>query len=184
MLFDEMKRKLEATLKVVEEDLGMIKTGRAKPSLVEHILIEAYEGAGRMPLMELSSITAPDPTMLVISPWDQTVVKKILSGLAQSDLHLNPVMDGNVIRIAIPPLTEERRRELVKMVHQKVEGGKEMMRDVRNDTKKMVDHQKDEADVSEDDIKRWLLEMQNLFDDYIEKLENLGEEKEKELMVL
>jgi ribosome recycling factor len=184
MQFDDMKKKLETTLSVLSEDLGMIKTGRAKPSLVEHVMIEAYDGAGKMPLNELSSITAPDTTMLVIQPWDQSVIRKIVQGLSQSDLNLNPVLDGNIIRISIPPLTEERRLEMVKLVHMKIEGGKEMMRDVRNDVKRMVDKQKDTPDVSEDDIKRDLEEMQKIFDGYVEQLQDMGKAKEQELMSL
>jgi ribosome recycling factor len=184
MQFDEMKNKLETTLRIVSEDLGMIKTGRAKPALVEHVMVEAYEGAGKMPLMELASITAPDTTMLVISPWDQNVTRKIVTAMSQSDLNLNPIIDGNIIRISIPPLTEERRRDMVKLVHMKIEGGKEMMRDVRNDIKKAVDGQKDQPDISEDDIKRDLIEMQKVFDAFVEKLETLGKTKEEELMSL
>lgn len=183
-MFDEMKKKLQATVSVVEADLGMIKTGRAKPALVERVMIEAYEGAPKMPLVELSSISALDPTTLVVQPWDLSIVKKVLAGLSQSDQHLNPILDGNVIRITLPPLTEERRRDLVKMVHQKVENGKEMLRDVRNDTKKVIDNKKDEADVSEDDIKRWLNQMQEIFEEYTGKLSDLAKNKEEELMSL
>lgn len=181
-MFEEMKKKLEMTLKVVGDDLLMIKTGRAKPSLVEGVMIEAYEGTARMPLNELASITAPDPTQILVSPWDQSILKKIVAGLAASELNLNPIVDGNMIRMVIPALTEERRKDLVKLVRQKIEGGKEMMREVRNETKKMVDGKKDEPDVSEDDIKRWLEEMQTIFEEYSQKLVGLGEEKETELM--
>jgi ribosome recycling factor len=184
MKFDDMRKKLDTTLRIVNDDLGMIKTGRAKPSLVERVMVEAYDGAGKMPLMELASITAPDTTMLVISPWDQNLVRKIVTAMSQSDLNLNPVVDGSIIRITIPPLTEERRRDMVKLVHMKIEGGKEMMRDVRNDAKKAIDAQKDQPGISEDDIKRDLEEMQNIFDGVIDSLEELGKSKEQELMSL
>lgn len=182
-MFEAMKRKMEKVLTVVQEDLNLIKTGRAKPSLVENIQIEAYPGS-RMSLVELASITAPDPQMLLIQPWDQSVIKKIAADLSKSELQLNPAIDGQVIRITIPPLTEERRRDMVKLVKQKVESGKEMLRSVRNDTKKDIDAQKGESGVSEDDIRSWLEEMQDIYESFAGKVEDLGEAKEKELLTL
>jgi ribosome recycling factor len=180
-MFDDMKKSLEQVLKVVSEDLQMVRTGRAKPSLVEEVMVEAYPGT-RLPLKELAGISAPDPHMIVIQPWDQSVLHKIEVGLQKSDLNLGPVVDGNLIRISIPALTEERRLDLVKMVKQKIESGHEMMRSVRVEQKKEVDDQKGKAGVSEDDIKNWLAEMQKIHDEYLKKLEELGEKKEKELM--
>jgi ribosome recycling factor len=182
-MFDEMSRKLEEALRIIRQDMQSIKTGRAKPSMVEQVMVEAYEGT-RMPLVELASISAPDTTMLVIQPWDHGVLKKIQAGLAASELQLNPVVDGNMIRISIPPLTEERRLEMVKLVKQKVESGKEMMRGIRNEMKKEIDAKEGEAGVSEDDLRQWIGEMQKLFDAYVDKLELLGRQKEEELMLL
>jgi ribosome recycling factor len=180
-MFDEMEDKLKRVVEHVKQDLNGIKTGRAKPSLIEHVLIEAYEGQ-RMQLVELASISAPDPHMLLVQPWDQSVISKIEKGLATSEMHFNPVVDGQVIRISIPPLTEERRRELVKLVGQKLEAGKEMMRGIRNETKRDIDEKKGKDGVSEDDVRGWMEEMQTLHDTYITQLDDLGEAKEKELM--
>ena len=178
-MFEEMKKKLDQVLDLVSQDLNQIKTGRAKPAMVENVLVEAY--GGRMPLIELSSVSAPDPHLLVISPWDKSVVSSIEKALSQSDLNLNPVVDGQVIRINIPQLTGERRQEMVKLVHQRIEGGRQMCRTVRNDIKKSVEGQKGQAGISEDDISVQLDEMQTIFDSYLERLDKLGEEKEKEL---
>jgi ribosome recycling factor len=180
-MFDEMTKKMEAVLAMMKDDLNGIKTGRAKPSMVEQIKIEAYEGT-YLPLVELASISAPDPHMLLIQPWDHSVLNKIERGLATSEQKLHPVVDGNLIRITIPPLTEESRLELVKLVKQKIESGKEMLRGIRNEAKRDVDGRKDESGVSEDDIKAWMDEMQKLNDKYMTELEEVGEKKEKELM--
>lgn len=180
-MFDDMKKKLDQSLKVIAEDLAMVRTGRAQPSLVEHIRIEAYPGTW-MKIPEVASVSAPDSHMLVIKPWDQSVLKKIESGIAAENIGVNPIVDGDIVRIVIPPLTEERRKELVKAVKQKVESGKTILRDIRAEEKKAIENRKGEAGVSEDDIERWLVEMQKIFDSYIERIEAMGEEKEKELM--
>lgn len=182
-MFDQMNEHMEQVIKVVEEDLAMVRTGRAKPDLVERTMIEAYPGTV-LPLIELATISAPDSHMLVVQPWDQSVLKKVETGLQKSDLNLNPVVDGQVIRISIPPLTEERRLDLVKLTKQKIESGREMLREVRNDTKKEIDGKKGEPGVSEDDIKQWLDKMQEIHDTFMERLETIGEAKEKELMAL
>jgi ribosome recycling factor len=180
-MFDEMERKLEGVVDIVKSDMNTVKTGRAKPSLIEQVMIEAYEGT-KMPLVELASISAPNPHSLLVQPWDQSVVDKVESGLRASEMQLNPVVDGQIIRINIPPLTEERRKDLVKLIKQKLESGKEMMRGIRNEQKREIDAKEGEAGVSEDDIKNWLDEMQKMYEDYIEELDGLGEAKEKELM--
>lgn len=180
-MFDQMIKKLEQSIKVIADDLAMVRTGRAQPSMVENIKIEAYPGTW-MRIAEVASISAPDPHMLVIKPWDQSVLKKIETGIAAENIGVNPVIDGDMIRIVIPALTEERRKELVKAVKQKVESGKNILRDIRADEKKAIEAKKGEAGVSEDDIERWLTEMQKLFDSYVERVEKMGEEKEKELM--
>jgi ribosome recycling factor len=180
-MFDDVKKDMDQVLKVVQDDLALIRTGRARPDLVENVEIEAYPGS-RLALKELASISAPDTHMLVISPWDQSILKAIETGLSKSELQLNPVIDGNIVRIAIPQLTEERRLDLVKLTKQKIESGHQMMRDVRNEAKKSIDAQKGEAGVSEDDIERWLEELQKLHEEYLTRLKEMGEQKEKELM--
>ena len=182
-MFDKMISHMQKVLLLVEDDLKQIKTGRAKPSLVEHVKVEAYEGQV-MPLIELASITAPDPHTLLISPWDKTIVDKVYKTLSAGEQSLNPVIDGDLIRISVPPLTQERREELVKLVKQRLEAGRQMLRQLRNDTKKDIDAMEGEPGVSEDDVKRYLDDMQKKFDEFLVKLEDLGKTKEKELMEL
>lgn len=180
-MFEDMEEKLQSVLVMVDDDLTQIKTGRAKPSLVDHIQVEAYEGQ-KMPLIELASIAAPDPHMLVVSPWDKSILETVEKAIAASEANLNPVVDNDVIRINIPPLTQERREEMVKLVNQRIESGRQMMRVVRNDKKREIDQTEGNAGVSEDDVKSHLDEMQKLFEEYIVKLESMGKGKEEELM--
>lgn len=179
-MFEEMKKKMDSVIGFVSEDLKQVKTGRAKPSLIEGVMVEAY--GGMMHLKELASISAPDTHLLTVSPWDRSVLSAIEKALAKSSLGVNPVVDGEMIRIALPALTQERREEMVKLVKQQIESGKQMLRGVRNDTKKLVEDQKGDAGVSEDDIKQQLEQMQKLFEEWNEKLEAVGKEKEVELL--
>ncbi len=177
-----LKNRLEATIEVVKKDLSSVRTGRAKPSLVEEVKVEAYGTI--MTLKELATITAPDTTLILIAPWDKGLVAAISSGIQKSGLNLQPIVDGDTVKISIPSLTEERRRELVKLVGQKLESGKVMVRQVRTEIKDEIEAQKGEAGVSEDNIEYWLDSMQKTVDDFMQKLEDLGKDKEKELMTL
>ena len=180
-MFDDMQRKFDKTIELFSDDLNSVKTGRAKPSLIEHIQVEAYEGT-KMPLIELASVTAPDPHMLMVSPWDQSVIAAIETAIRKTQSGLNPVVDGQVIRIAIPALTEERRKEFVKLVKQKAESAREMVRSSRNDMKRELDKQKKEDGVSEDDVSAWMKEMQDLYNVCIGRIDEIAQAKEKELM--
>ncbi len=174
--------RLDGAIEVVKKDLSSIRTGRAKPSLVENIKVEAY--GTYMELRELASITAADTTLIVISPWDKSLINAIANGIRKAELNVNPVVDGETVKIAIAPLSQERREELVKMTHQKLEAGRVLIRQVRGEVKDEIEKLEDESGVSEDDIKRWLLEMQKQVDLYMDKIDNLGKEKESELMTL
>jgi ribosome recycling factor len=179
-LLSEFKSQAQEVKQLAEQDLKGIKTGRAKPSLVEDIPILAYNS--KMTLKELASITAPDPHQILVSPWDKSVLGEIEKSLASSSLHINPVVDGDLIRIKIQPLTQESREELVKLVAQKLESAKAMLRQARGETKEKVEARKGEAGVSEDDIHRDLEELQKITDGTMDQLEELGKNKEAELM--
>lgn len=177
----ELKDKFEEILTLVKDDLITIKTGRAKPSLVENLKIAgAYEGT-TLELRELASISVSDAHQLLIKPWDPNVLEAIQKSISTSDLGLNPIVENDLIRINIPPLTGEGRDELVKLVWQKIESGRILIRQVRGDIKEKITGQKGEAGISEDDIHRWLEELQHSVDEYMKKLEDLGKTKEKEL---
>ncbi len=182
VILDKLKTRLETTTLVVKKDLSSVRTGRAKPSLVEDVKVEAY--GTLMSLKELATITAPDTTLIVISPWDKGLVAAISTGIQKSGLNLQPIVDSETIKISIPSLTQERREELVKLVHSKLESAKVMIRGVRTEIKEEIEAQEGEAGISEDSIKSWLESMQKTIDLYMGKIDELGREKEKELMSL
>lgn len=177
-----LKVRLDQTIEVVKKDLSSVRTGRAKPSLVEDVKVEAYGTI--MTIKELATINAPDTTLIVISPWDKGLVSAISSGIQKSGLNIQPIVDGDTVKISIPALTEERRLELVKLVHSKLESAKVMIRGVRTEIKEEIEAQEGEAGISEDSIKAWLETMQKTVDSYMVKVEELEKEKEKELMTL
>ena len=180
---DEGRKKMMGAIDLVKTDLLTIQTGRAKPSLVEDVAVEAYEGS-TLTLKELATISAPDPHLITIKPYDASVTEAISKALASASLNLNPVVDGELIRITVPALTGERREELVKSVKQKIESGKAMLRQVRTDLKKDIDNQRDTAGVSEDDIFAANEKLQKLIDEFNVSLDELESAKETELMTL
>lgn len=182
VILASLKGRLEQTIEVVKKDLSSVRTGRAKPSLVEDVKIEAYGTI--MTLKELATITAPDTTLIVIAPWDKGLVANISAGIQKSGLNIQPIVDSDTVKISIPSLTQDRREELVKLVHQKLESAKVMIRQVRTEIKEEIEAQEGEAGISEDSIASWLESMQKTIDQYMAKIDELGKEKEKELMTL
>lgn len=169
------------------DQLRQVRTGRAQPAQVENIFIQvdAYGGA-RMPLKELASITASDPTLLVIQPYDKSVLKDIERSLslAANEVGSSPVVKENIIHIIVPPLTQERRQQLVKMVKEKLEETKVAVRNLRGDVKELIESDKGEAGISEDDIARELETLQQKVDGVIEKITEIATKKEQELLQL
>jgi ribosome recycling factor len=178
-LLQEFQNQSQEILKLVRDDLKGIKTGRAKPALVEDVKVEAYDSA--MTLKELASISAPDPQQIIVSPWDKGLLAAIEKALASSQLNLTPVVDGDIVRIKIAPLTAEAREDLIKLVHQKLESMRAMLRETRGETKSKIEAQKGTSGVSEDDIFEDLSELQKLTDEYMDKIEEEGKGKEEEL---
>lgn len=181
-IVQNIKMRMDKAVEVMRDDFGTIRTGKANPSLVENVVIQAYGGSTPLKVLELATIHAQDPQTIVITPFDQTVIGEIESGITNANLGFNPVVDGQIIRISIPPLTQERREEFVKVIHQKAENGRIMVRQIRHEGMEEVEKKKD--DVSEDEIEREKKEIQKLTDEYMKKIDDLREEKEKELMTL
>jgi ribosome recycling factor len=179
-LIDEFSEKAQKVLDLVVSDLVGIKTGRAKPSLVESVKVEAYNT--QMELRELASIAAPDPAQIIVSPWDKTLLEAIEKAINSAGLNLNAVVDGDILRIKIPSLTEETRQELVKLVAKKLESARAMLRNERAETKRKIEEQKGESGVSEDDIRSAVENLQKKVDEMMKKIEEMGESKEKELL--
>ncbi|MFA5308030.1 MAG: ribosome recycling factor [Dehalococcoidales bacterium] len=175
-----IEEKMKTSLKVFRADLSTIRTGHASPALVEHVRVE-YAGVP-MALNQLAGISAPEAGLLVIQPWDKGTLHDIEKAISKSELGLNPSNDGNIIRIAIPPLSEERRQELIKIVHRRTEERRVTMRNLRhealNDLKKM----EKEKTISQDEIKRAQDQLQKLTDYYILEAEKLSKDKERELL--
>jgi ribosome recycling factor len=174
------KEKMEKALEVVREDLATVQVGRAKPALVEKIKVPAYEGTV-LEIRELASITAPEPQQILINPWDKSIINKIVEAISESSLKLSPVIDEELVRIKIPPLTAERRKEVEKLVEMKIESGRKILRNIRNEAKAAISAQKSEAGVSEDDVFEGLKDLQEVYEKFKEMIESLGEEKKKEL---
>mgnify|MGYP001561347357 len=174
------KNRFEKVMEVVVGDLATIRTGRAKPDLISNLEIFAY--GQKMKLFEVANITAPDSSLITVSPWDKSVVRDIEKAISESPLQLSANVSGDIIRVPIPALTEERRRDFVKLLHQKMESGRILVRQARQDSKEEIDAMEDEAGVSEDDTKRGLADLQKMTDEYMGKVEELGRTKEKEIM--
>jgi ribosome recycling factor len=181
-ILDKFQSKCDKILQLFQNDIATIKTGRAKPSLVEGVKVNVYESW--MEVRELASISAPDAQTIEISPWDKMAIKDIAKGIADSDLKVNPIVSGDIIRISIPALTEESRQEFVKLVNQKAESHKAMIRAERAKTKRDIEDQKDSGGISEDDIKSDLENLQKITDDTVEKIDQAREAKEREITSL
>lgn len=178
-LIQETSQRMSKVLDVLKTDLATVRTGRAVPSLVEGIMISAYGGSAKLRVMELATVGAPDTQTLQITPFDQSTIHEIAKGIQDANVGLNPVVDPPVVRISIPPLSQERREELIHLMKQKLENGKIMIRQARQDA--MNDVKKSE-DLSEDDEKRLEKEIQRVTDDFIAQVEAMGKQKEEELL--
>jgi ribosome recycling factor len=174
--------KFEKALIFTQNDYATLRTGRASAQLLDGVLVEAY--GSRMAINEVASISAPDTQLLIVKPWDKNLLPNLEKSIQLAQLNLNPIIDGDLIRIAVPSLTEERRREMVKVLHQKEEESKIMLRSIRAEIRKEIEKQSGLAGVSEDDIKSEVEELDQLVKEYMTKLENLTKSKEQELLSL
>ncbi len=174
-----IEEKMKNSIKLFRADLATIRTGHATPALVEHIRVE-YAGTP-LPLNQLAGISAPEVGLLVIQPWDKNSLRDIEKAIQKSELGLNPVNDGNVIRIAIPPLSEERRQELIKVVRRRTEERRIAIRNLRHEALNELKRMEREKEISRDELKRAEDQLQKLTDYHILEAEKLSEGKEQEL---
>jgi ribosome recycling factor len=174
------KKDFEGLIEAAKAEAGSIRTGRANPALVEDLQVE-YMGA-RSRVKELASITAPEPRVIIIQPWDKSVIPMIEKSIRESSLGLNPANDGNAIRLTIPALTEERRKEFIKLLHQKMEAIRIRARGVREDVLKKVQNEVKAKTAREDDLRLTKDELQKIIDDLHKKIDELVKKKETELM--
>jgi ribosome recycling factor len=179
-LLNDAESRMRGAIQVLHDDLAAIRTGRASPSLVEKLPIEYY--GSPTPLMQLASISVPEPRTLTIKPFDGTTLKAIERAILTSELGLNPNNDGKVIHLNLPPLNEERRRDLVKHVHHRLEEARVAIRNIRRDSHNdMRDFEKEKL-ISEDELERGEAELQKLTDRFVEEVAEHGRKKEAEIM--
>jgi len=181
-VFNAAQDRMTKAVEALRRELATIRTGRAHPGLVEHLRVDYY--GVPTPLNQLATIAVPDPRLLTIQPWDRQAMGAIEKAILKSDLSLTPTNDGTLIRLSIPQLTEERRRELAKVVHKKVEEARVEVRNIRRDGHDELRRLQREKLISEDDQFRGQEKLQKLTDDFVHQVERLGEEKEAELLAV
>jgi ribosome recycling factor len=179
-LFGEIKKRMDAQIEFVRKELAGVRTGRATTGLLDSIHVEAY--GSRMPLNQVASLSIPEPSMIIAQPFDPSLMGIIEKAIRASDLGLNPANDGKVIRIPIPALTEERRRELSRHVHKMTEEGRNHVRTVRRDANDKLKKMLREHQISEDDEKRALDEVQKITDQHIKLIDGAQQKKDQELL--
>ena len=178
----EVRSKMQATLDVLASDIASLRTGRATPSLVENIVCPAYGGTQRLKVLELATITVPDPAQIIINPWDKSIIGDIRKGITEANIGLNPSIDGEIIRIAIPPMTTEDREKYVKLLSGKLENGKVGIRQVRGDAMHEIKNKFESKELTEDDKFALEKKLQEITDEFIAKIEQLGDRKKEELL--
>ena len=177
---DEYKNKMENTLKIFHEELNRLRTGRATPSLLEPVFVEAYNS--KMKISELATVNAPEPKLLTVQVWDKSMVQNIEKSIRESKLGLNPSTDGQLIRVPLPDLTEERRLELTKVASKFSEDAKISIRNIRRDAMDKIKDEQKKNLISEDEQKSTSENIQKVTDEKIKEIENVFEDKKKEIM--
>lgn len=177
-----MQEEMTKTLDALKRDLLGVRTGRATPSLVENLQVVVVSYGSTMPLREIAGITAPDPRMIMVNPWDKGTILDIERAIANSGLGFNPSSDGQVVRIPIPPLTGERRQGLVKVVKGHAEEAKVRVRGVRREYNELFKTLQDDGELTEDELKRILEKVQKSTDEHVKKVDDICAAKEKEVL--
>jgi ribosome recycling factor len=179
-IFQEVDAKMHKTTQVLKREMETIRSGRATPALVDHIKVEAYDAP--TPLNQLATVSTPEARLILVQPWDRSIMTNIHKALLKSDLGLNPINDGDVIRLVIPPPTEERRKELVKVVRKRVEESKVAIRNLRRDAMEELRKLERNKGASHDEGVRALDRLQKLTDRFIAEIAQIGQDKENEIM--
>ena len=177
---DDLERRMKGAVEALRKELGGLRTGRASLSLLEPIVVEAYET--EMPLNQVASINIPEPRMLSVQVWDKTQVKAVERAIRSSDLGLNPIVDGQSLRIPIPELNEERRRELAKVAAKYAEQAKVAARNVRRDGMDQLKKLEKVGDLGEDESRLWATEIQEMTDGFVKTMTEMFESKEREIL--
>ena len=179
-MFAEVKTKMDAAIDRVRRDMASVRTGRATVSLLDGVHVEAY--GSKMPLNQVATLSVPEPALIVAQPFDPSTMKEIEKAIRASDLGLNPSNDGKVIRIPIPPLTDDRRKELSRHVHKQAEEGRNVVRNVRRDANERLKKLLKEHKVSEDDERKGLEQVQKVTDEHVKLIDELQKKKDQDLL--
>lgn len=179
-LFGDAERRMQKAVEALKQDITSIRTGRASSALIERITVDYY--GTPTPINQVASISVPEARLLVIQPWDRKMLIDIEKAIQKSDLGINPNNDGQVIRLAVPPLNEERRRDMVKTLHKKLDEHKVAVRNVRRDAQDKLRDREKKKEVSEDELKRSTERLQKLTDRYIDEMDKVGKTKELEIL--
>jgi ribosome recycling factor len=174
------RTRMEGALEALRRDFATVRTGKASPALLDSVRVEAY--GSPMPLNQVATVGAPEPRMLTVQPWDKSLLTTVERAIQAADLGLNPSNDGNVIRIPIPPLTEERRRDFVRQLHRMAEDARVSIRAARKDANDAIKVSQKEGEISDDEAHREQDEVQKLTDDYTGRVDELMKHKEAEVM--
>ncbi len=180
MNLEDLKAKMDGSLKHLEKEFQTIRTSRANPSMLENIFVDAYNS--KTPINQLGNVSSPDPGMLTIQVWDTSLLKNIENSILESNLGINPQVDGSLIRLPIPKLSEERRNELTKIASQYAENSKISIRNTRRDFIDTKKNEKKESLISEDELKKFLNEAQNHTDTYITNIDKILEQKKADIL--
>jgi len=180
MNLDDVKNKMDSSIKHLEKEFQTIRTSRANPAMLENIFVDAY--GSNTPLKQLGNVSSPDSSMLTIQIWDASLLKNIENAILESNLGINPQIDGALIRLPIPKLSEERRNELTKIASHYAENSKISIRNIRRDFIEVKKNEKKESILSEDELKKFLTEAQNFTDKYILNIDKLLEQKKLDIM--
>lgn len=178
-IVDEFKEQFDSCIEYFENDISSLRTGRATPALAEDIIVEAY--GVKQPLKTLASISVSDAKTINVEPWDKSILQNIESAIRASQLGINPVNDGKLLRLPLPALTQERRQELIKVLHSKSELARIALRQVRDDAKKMIEEAEEEKEIAEDERYKQIEQLDKTVKEYNEKIKTIGEGKEIEI---
>jgi ribosome recycling factor len=176
----EARTHMEKAVEAMRREFTGVRTGKATPALLEVVRVDAY--GSKMPINQVATVSAPEPRLLLIQPWDKSLMHAIEKAIQLAELGLNPANDGNVIRVPIPALTEERRREMVRMLHKLAEEGRVAIRHARQEANKELKRKQQSHEIPEDDAHRQMEEVQKMTDNFIHRIEELLKSKEQEVM--
>lgn len=176
----EAESLMEKAVDAMRREFGGVRTGKASPALLDTIRVDAY--GSKMPLNQVATVSVPEPRMLIVQPWDKGLLGAVEKAIRSAELGLNPASDGNVLRVPIPALNEERRREMVRLLHKMAEEGRIAVRHARQDANKQIKAREQAHEIGEDAARREMDEIQKLTDEYIGKIDNLLKAKEEEVL--